>query len=131
MALLVDDAYLDKLISNQHRTIRVYVFFTLGLVALGIGIMVLAFVFPSLLSQNFPFLQVTFGQLFGIGGAFISSLGALPYKEIINRNEKIQAYEIMKEKIRLLKKVPKSKRAESEKQLEELSWKILEKMALS
>src|SRR5258708_11403473 len=122
MALLVDNVYLDKLILTQRKTIRVYLSFTLGLVFLGIVIIAVAFVFPGWVSQNFPFLEDTYKQLFGLGGAFISALGTLPYKEILNRNEKIQAYEIMKEKIRLLDKVPRAKRAESEKQLEDLSW---------
>jgi len=131
MALLVDHVYLDKLILNQRRAIRVYVLFTVALVVLGVVIMLLAFVLPSRLSQNSAIPEYILSGIFGIGGAFVTSLSGLPYKDIANRNDKIDAYEIMKEKIRMLGNVPKSKRAESEQQLEELSWKILEKMALS
>ena len=131
MALLVDNAYLDKLILNQHKTVRSYKLFTLTLVVFGIVIISLATVISNWLSANVAISEDILKGFLTIGGGFVTSLGAFPYKEISNRNDKIQAYEIMKEKIRLLQKVPKSKRAESEKQLEELSWKILEKMALS
>lgn len=131
MTLLVDDIYLDKLIQNQRRTIRVYVAFTLTLTGLGIVILIFATIISSWLSANVSIPEDVLKGLMQISGGFVMSLGAFPYKEISNRNDKIHAFEIMKEKLRLLNNTPKSKRAKSEEQLEELSWKILEKMALS
>jgi hypothetical protein len=125
MALLVNDAYIDNRISEQRRAIRGYVRFTLVLVICGVLIIFLAFVLPSQLSQKSAVPDYVFSGIFGIGGAFVTSLSSLPYKDIANRNDKINAYEIMREKIKLLDKVPKSKRAEAEKQLEELSLKLM------
>ena len=66
-----------------------------------------------------------------MGGAFVSSLSAFQVKEILNRKEKIQAFETIKVQMQNLKSTPKSKREDSQKRLEELIWKVLEKTALS
>lgn len=126
-----NDVFLEQLIHNQRRAIRYYVFFAAGLVALGIIVITIAFVSPSWLAPNSPIVPDTFKGLFGMGGAFVSSLSAFQVKEILNRKEKIQAFETIKVQMRSLKDTPKSKREDSQKRLEELIWKVLEKTALS
>ncbi|MBI5944566.1 MAG: hypothetical protein HY864_09370 [Chloroflexi bacterium] len=126
-----NDVFLEQLIQNQRRAIRYYVLFAGGLVALGIIVITFAFVSPSWLAPNSPIIPDTFKALFGMGGTFVSSLSAFQVKEILNRKEKIQAFETIKVQMRSLKDTPKSKREDSQKRLEELIWKVLEKTALS
>ena len=126
-----NDAFLEKLIQNQRRAIRYFVFFAVGLVALGVVVIAIAFISPSWLGSNSPIVPDTFKGLFGMGGAFVSSLSAFQIKEVLNRKEKIQAFETIKEQMNNLQESPKSKREDSQKRLEELIWKVLEKTALS
>ena len=130
MAPLVDHAFLDKLILEQRKTIRTHTFFLIGLVVLGLIIMFLAFILPSRLSQTSAVPEYVYSGIFGIGSAFFVSLSSFPYKDISNRNDKIVVYEFIKEKIQMLEKTPRTKRAELERQLEQLSEKILDKLVV-
>jgi hypothetical protein len=105
-------------------------FFAAGLVILGIVVIAIAFASPSWLGANSPIIPDTFKGLFGMGGAFVSSLSAFQVKEVLNRKEKIQAFETIKVQMQNMKNTPKSKREDSQKRLEELIWKVLEKTAL-
>ncbi|NOT05435.1 MAG: hypothetical protein HOP27_12635 [Anaerolineales bacterium] len=131
MVVSNNDAFLEQLIQNQRRAIRYYVLFAAGLVTLGIVVITIAFVSPFWLDPKSPIIPDTFKGLFGMGGAFVSSLSAFQVKEILNRKEKIQAFETIKVQMQNLKSTPKSKREDSQKRLEELIWKVLEKTALS
>lgn len=131
MVVSANDAFLDQLIENQHKAIRYYVLFAVGLVGLGIVVIVIAFASPLWINSKAAIIPDTFKGLFGIGGAFVSSLSAFQIKEILNRKEKIQAFETIKEQMKSLKDSPRSRRADSQKRLEELLWKVLEKTALS
>ncbi len=131
MVVSNNDAFLEQLIQNQRRAIRYYVLFAVGLVTLGIVVITIAFASPLWLDPQSPIIPDTFKGLFGMGGAFVSSLSAFQVKEILNRKEKIQAFETIKVQMQNLKSTPKSKREDSQKRLEELIWKVLEKTALS
>ena len=131
MVISANDAFLDQLIENQRKAIQYYVLFAVGLVSLGIVVILIAFVSPLWIDPKVAIIPDTFKGLFGIGGAFVSSLSAFQIKEILNRKEKIQAFETIKEQMKSLKASPRSKRADSQKRLEELLWKVLEKTALS
>jgi len=131
MVVSNNDAFLQQLIQNQHRAIRYYVFFAAGLASLGVVIIMIAFLSPAWLDPNSPIIPDTFKGLFGMGGAFVSSLSAFQVREILNRKEKIQAFETIKLQMHNLKDTPKAKREDSQKRLEELIWKVLEKTALS
>jgi len=131
MVAMGNDAFLDQLIDNQRRAIRYYVFFALGFVLLGIVVIAIAFASPTWLGSDSPIIPDTFKGLFGLGGTFVSSLSAFQFKEVLNRKEKIQAFESIKTQMKSLKKSSRSKGDDSQKRLEELIWKVLEKTALS
>jgi len=131
MVAMGNDAFLDQLIDNQRRAIRYYVFFALGFVLLGIVVIAFAFASPAWLGSDSPIIPDTFKGLFGLGGTFVSSLSAFQFKEVLNRKEKIQAFESIKTQMKSLKKSSRSKGDDSQKRLEELIWKVLEKTALS
>ena len=126
MGALTSEAFLDQLISNQRRAIQFYLLFTIGLVVLGGLVILVAFLSPAL------FNAVSIApDIFKIAGAFVSSLGGLQVKEILERKEKIQTFETFKGHLVSLKKSPKSERTRAEKQFEELMWKYIEKATLS
>jgi hypothetical protein len=106
------------------------VLFATVLVSIGVIVIIVAFVSPVLFA-NSAVIPDTFKGLFGLGGAFVSSLSTFQFKEVLNRREKINAFETIKLQMIALQDKPKSKRGDSEKRLEELVWKVLEKTALS
>ncbi len=65
------EAYLDQMIAIQYRALRYYLIFTASLVVLGIPVMATAYLSSGWLIPD------AFRSLFGIGGAFVSSLSAL------------------------------------------------------
>jgi len=129
-----NELYLDQLILNQQRAIRYYVSFAAGLVCLGIGVMV----FAAIVSNRI--LADAFKALFGLGGAFVSSLSAIQIKEILLRKEKIETFELLKSR---LDETPgsddkgegddegKGDNDEDQKKIDDLLWRIVEKTALS
>lgn len=131
MSALTDDAFLDQIIRSQRKAIRFYLFFAGGLVLLGVIVLVAAFLSPVWFITGTPLIADVFKGLFGIGGAFVTSLSAFQVKEVLNRMEKIQAFETIQSQMTSLKKGPRGKDAETRKRLEELMWKVVEKAALS
>lgn len=130
MVVTANDSFLDRLIQDQRKAIRYYVLFATILVSIGVIVIIFAFMSPILFAES-AVIPDTFKGLFGLGGAFVSSLSTFQFKEVVNRKEKIHAFETIKMQMIALQNTPKSKRAESQKRLEELIWKVLEKTALS
>jgi hypothetical protein len=130
MAAIGNDAFLDRLIQDQRKAIRFYVMFAAALVTVGVVVIIFAFLSPILFAES-SVIPDTFKGFFGLGGAFVSSLSTFQFKEVLNRREKIHAFETIKMQMLSLQATPKSKRGEAEKRLEELVWKVLEKTALS
>lgn len=123
-----NEILLDQLIGNQRRAIRYFLSFSAGLVCLGVGIMV----FAAIISNQI--LADAFKALFGLGGAFVSSLSVIQIKEILLRKEKIQTFELLKTR---LGEIPESEvedgteAEEDHKKIDDLLWRIVEKTALS
>jgi len=126
MPPLTSEAFLDQLIENQRKSIRFYLTFTIGLILLGGVVIVLAILSPAW----FAAVNVA-PDVFKIAGAFVSSLGGFQVKEILERREKIQTFKTFKGHLASLKNSPKSERAKTEKQFQELMWKYIEKATLS
>lgn len=131
MSALTNEAFLEQVIRGQRKAIRFYLIFAVGLVLLGVIVLVAALLSPLWFIAGTPIIADVFKGLFGIGGAFVTSLSAFQIKEVMNRMEKIQAFETIKSQMSSLKASPRGKNAETQKRLEELMWKIVEKAALS
>lgn len=121
---VADEAYLDQLIVNQHRAIRYYLFFSLGLVGLGVLVIVGAYVSSGLLQSE------VLKSMVGIGGAFVSSLGALQIKEILNRNEKVGIFETLKTRLESIEQARDAGDSDQRKQIDDLIWQVVQKTAL-
>jgi hypothetical protein len=131
VSVLTNEAFLDQVIRSQRRAIRFYLIFAGGLVLLGMIVLAAAFLSPAWFNTGTPIIADVFKGLFSIGGAFVTSLSAFQIKEVLNRMEKIQAFETIKSQMASLKETPRGKNAETQKRLEELMWKVVEKAALS
>jgi len=125
--MFANEPFLDQMIANQQRAIRYYLFFALGLVALGVVIIVIAFLSPAWFDPDSKIVPDAFKGLFGIGGAFVSSLSALQVKEMLTRKEKLQTFRLIQTSL----KNKKGASAEERKRIEDLMWQIVEKTALS
>ena len=112
---------LDKLIANQQRAIRYYLFFAVGLICVGLGIMIFAAIISSRILAD------AFKALFGLGGVFVSSLSAIQIKEILLRKEKMETFELLKVRI----KNESKDASEDQEKIDDLLWRIIEKTALS
>ena len=123
--MFVTEAFLDQLITNQYRAIRYYLFFAVGLVVLGIVVIVVAF-----LSSGWLIPEV-FKSLFGIGGAFVSSLSAFQVKEMLNRKEKVEVFKMIKNRLSELEEARDSIDETSCKRIDDLLWKVVEKTTLT
>ena len=93
--MLANENFLDQLITNQQRPIRYYLFFALGLVLLGVVVILVAFVSPAWFDPDSKIIPDAFKGLFGIGGAFVSSLRAFQIKEMLKRKEKVQTFRLI------------------------------------
>ena len=130
MDALASETFLEQLIHNQRNAIRYYVSFVVGLVTLGIIIIALAFV-SSIWFTDSSIVSDVFKGLFGLGGSFVLTLSGFQFKEISSRKEKIEGFETIKRQLRSLKESPKAERVRTQKQIEDLMWKYIEKTALS
>jgi hypothetical protein len=90
--MLANDNFLDQLITNQQRVIRYYLVFAPGLILLGVVVSLIAFVSPAWFDPDSKIIPDAFKGLFGIGGAFVSSLSAFQIKEMLDHKEKIQTF---------------------------------------
>jgi hypothetical protein len=131
MSALSDSIDLDLFILNQRKEIRFYVFFAIGQVILGIIIIIFAFVSPSWLSPESPIISDTFKGLFGIGGAFVSSLCTLQIKEIPKSRKRIHGLSTVNELKEALKNQPEAERDDLQEELDKFLWDILRDAALS
>ena len=121
--MFVNKAFLDQLITNQYRAIRYYLFFAASLIVLGIVVIVVASWFSGQLIPE------AFKGLFGIGGAFVSSLSAFQIKEIIIRREKIAVFKIIKNRLGEREATDMIDETTS-KRIDDLLWQVIEKTAL-
>lgn len=114
------DSMLDQLILTQQRAIRYYLFFAAALILLGIAIMSVATVLSPLIAQD------AFRALFGLGGAFVSSLSAFQIKEIVTRQGNIHACQMWKEMLRTLEGATDTEGVEAQRRITEMIWRAVE-----
>jgi hypothetical protein len=131
MDTLASETFLDQLIHSQRKAIRFYVSFVAGLVTLGVIVIALAFVSPLWYTVSSSIVADVFKGLFGLGGSFVLTLSGFQFKEISSRKEKIEGFETIKGQLKSLKESPKAERTRTQKQIEDLMWKYIEKTALS
>lgn len=123
--MFASTSLLDQLISSQQRAIRYYFYFAGGLVALGLAVILgVSLVSGQLLSDAFK-------TLFGLGGAFVSSLSAFQIKEILSRKDKIQTFETIRARLHDLERSSQAGDDEARKKIDDLLWRVVEKTALS
>ena len=123
-SFVIDESYLDNLIKSQRSAIKYYLIFALGIFILGVIVIIV--------SLSMPAEQLAEGikTLLGVGGGFVSSLSGFQVKEIIQRKEKINVFNLIKSQLLPGRNKSLSPDSEEEKRLKEIMWKTLEKTAL-
>lgn len=119
--MAASEELIDQLILNQQQSMRYYLMFAVGLIVLGVVVMSATAILSNLIVAD------AFKALFGLGGAFVSSLSAFQIREIINRRNTIQTLQ----KCKLLL-ISESGNANSDayKRVDEMVWKAVEKTVL-
>ncbi len=118
-----DDPFLLQLIANQYRAIRFFSAFAMGLLALGIILMLFAFLSIGRLVPE------ALHSIVGIGGGFVSSLSAFPIKELVNRKEKLHMLEAAKASLGAVE-TSDAVEPDKRKRIENLIWQAIEKSVL-
>jgi hypothetical protein len=98
--MLVNDAYLQRLINIQKQNVR-NSFLSAGVLAtVGVGVMscsfFLGYLLPPELYKTLTELNKT---LLTIAGMFIGSVSAIPFANITRRQEKMATLELLKSKL--------------------------------
>ncbi len=122
--MFVDEAFLDKLITSQSKAIRYYLLFAIGLVVLGVVIIVVTLLFSGQLISD------AFKALFGIGGAFVSSLSAFQIKEVLDRRERVETFKMIRGRMKHFEKERSEADEAMQKKIDDLLWQVVEKTAL-
>lgn len=116
---LIDRRHIDILIKHQKNSIRYFLFYSFGLILVGIIVIVIGIQFSN----------ETMKTAMNIGGGLISSLSGLPLRELLNRKGKIKTFEILA--IQLTSSNTDNVHEEDTIRLNDLVWKIIEKTALT
>ncbi len=121
--MAVNEAFVDQLIQNQHRTIRYYLCFAVALVTLGMLVLVFGSRASGWLTTDAARAAVQ------IGGGFVSTLGTIPIKELIARREKLGIFETIKMRLQTLR-AGQDDVSEAERQrIDDLLWQVIERTA--
>lgn len=123
-SFVIEESYLDNLISSQRSAIKYYITFALGIFMLGVAVIIISIVLPK--EQMAEGIKT----LLSIGGGFVSSLSGFQIKEIIQRKEKIGVFSLIKNQLLINSEQDPDRDPEEAKRLKDLMWKTLEKTAL-
>ncbi|MDT7687981.1 MAG: hypothetical protein QOJ70_2782 [Acidobacteriota bacterium] len=119
--MFADDSFLSRLIDNQRSAVRFYRAFAITIFGVGLGVMVLALVWPG------ESVGERIKTLMTIGGVVISSLSTFQLKEIWNRKDKIAALEAVRAHVGKLNEgdADQAERTRAEEFLSQLVGKIM------
>ena len=121
--MLIDASFLDQIIRSHRSAIRYYLLFAIGIFAVGVAVVIGAFLWP------WPLIEGGIKSLLSIGGGFVSSLSAFQLKEILSRKEKVQVLETVRVRMHKLEEEELIDEGERTR-IEELLWKLVEKTAM-
>ena len=121
--MVVNEAFVDRMIQNQRRAIRYYLCFAVMLVALGIFVLVFG-------SQASRWLVTDAAKAaIQLGGGFVTTLGAIPVKELIARKERLGIFETIKMRLQA-SQVDQDIGEPDRQRIDNLLWQVIEKTAL-
>lgn len=110
----------DQLIENQHQAIRYYQIFAIGLIALGLTAIVVAWLaVPD-----------TFKLLTGIGGGFVCSLSTIQFREVLRRREKVGVFEAIQDRLSAIERAPGAVDMDTRRRIDNLLWQVVERTAV-
>ena len=107
------DELLERLIDDQRRGLKYQMIFSFGLLLFGLLIVTTGCLLPA--SAEIV------KQLVTLGGGFVTSLTALPVKDVLSRRERVST---LKQMIAVRHRLVEKDRA----RLDEIAWKAVEKI---
>ena len=119
--MTASEELLDQLIDNQQQAMRYYLLFAGGLMALGMLVLGTTAVLSNQIIAD------AFKALFGLGGAFVSSLSAFQVKEVLSRRNTIQTLQKCKFMLRTQDQAPEAGDPDARKRIDEMVWRAVEK----
>jgi len=119
--MTASEEFLDQLIENQQQAMRYYLLFAGGLIALGMLVLAVTAVLSNQMIAD------AFKALFGLGGAFVSSLSAFQVKEVLSRRNTIHTLQKCKTLLRTQGQAPETDDTEARKRIDEMVWRAVEK----
>ena len=122
MLLLIQKEDIENLINSQKSAIKIYTSYAIAIFLFGFSLLV----FANLFAPN-----DTTKLVISIGGTFISSLTTFPIKEIINRNDKIGTYNVLKRHIIVISEEGEKISETERKKIIDLVMEILKKTSLN
>lgn len=104
---------LEQLIADQRRGLRYQMVFSFSLLLFGLLIVMTGLLLPA----NAEIVK----QLVTLGGGFVTSLTALPVRDVLNRREKVST---LRQMITIRHRLGEKDQA----RLDEIAWKAVEKI---
>jgi hypothetical protein len=118
---LIQKEDVQDLINSQRAAIKIYTSYAIGIFLFGISLLV----FANLFAPN-----DTTKLVISIGGTFVSSLTTFPVKEIINRNDKIATYQVLKRHVIFISEKGDQITETEKKEIIDLIMEIIKKTSL-
>jgi hypothetical protein len=118
--MAVDQAFVDRMIQNQHSAIRGYLLFALVIVSSGIVFLIVGPMFAPEAAK----------VVFQVGGGFVAALGTVPIKELISRKEKLGIFETIKGRLQACQSNQGGIDEQERKRIDDLVWQVIVKTAL-
>lgn len=118
--MAVDEAFVDRMIQNQHSAIRGYLLFALVIVSSGIVLLIVGPMFDTEAAK----------VVFQAGGGFVAALGTVPIKELISRKEKLGIFETIRGRLQACQSNQGGIDEQERKRIDDLVWQVIVKTAL-
>ena len=116
------EAFVNRMIQNQHSAIRSYVIYTVVIVAAGVVLLVFG---PNMLAQEAAKIAMR------AGGTLVAALGSVPINELIGRREKLNLFEEMRIQLQTGSSNQDDSEEADRKRMNEMLWQAMMRTALT
>ena len=119
-----DEGMLEGCIDDQRQAIRYFFVFAAGLIVLGLVVSAVTLIFGRELVPD------VFKSFLGSGGAFVVTLSAFPWKEVLTRREKERALLLLRVRLQALSADGDASAAEERTKIKAVLWELVKKTAV-
>ena len=116
------EAFVDRMIQNQHSAIRTYLIYTLVIVSAGVVLLLFG---PKMFAREAAQIAAR------AGGGFVAALGSVPINELIGRKEKLNLFEEMRIQLQTCRSSQDDGEESDRKRMNEMLWQAMMRTALA